>query len=762
MKLIYLYLAIITSLLLSLQEHALAQGTDRVKAKPGTIYVTGYSAINKAEKLEASGKYKEAWNKYHQALRYYKTISINYPDWKKLLVANRLETTKASIKRVEPLAQKEHVQKQNKYNKYLESNTSENGIPSPNKEIIPNPNSKKQTYQLNLNNKQRKLKLQLDKERREHKRKITQQEKKISELRDKLRRATHGLNKENSQTKLLNDQINKLSQSLKSSERLSRASQQKTIDTIARLTRERTKIATAPLKLDIENLKQKKQQFEDELKSLVVIHKELVIKSKRIADERNKLTEKLKFAQAAYKQQTDRLALAKKNGHKVMTALRDQIKAQDAEIKSLTANVNALKVENQGLITQLTTANAINAELSKDLASVTIERDQLKEYLALNDSDRTKKTIREALRLGEELRNAQDAIKQLQQDQNASQDRIIKAENKLVVAKKKIIDLQNENTNYIRRIGALEDDLRNTQEQLSNKLAKNKSPLQIEEVKTLKTIINRITTQLERRKQAEKILIAEYQKTNVSNLKLNDAIVSLTSNNIKLTAKENKILNNQINTDSFSINSGRSKSPEARRAAKAKSRSQIQSLESLARRCVEKGSLQTAKDIFDEAYDAHGHHYPFFINRGVVRVQMNEFQEAEEIFESAAQLRQNNAYTHFMLGFCRFKNNKDILAKKSLEAAIHIRPDYTEPYIYLAFIAHDSGNNKKAKEHLLKAVRVAPEHKEALFNLSRIHHQLGEKQEAIDTYNNALKAGLPPNLDYEKQIGIFKSISTNN
>ena len=210
-------------------------------------------------------------------------------------------------------------------------------------------------------------------------------------------------------------------------------------------------------------------------------------------------------------------------------------------------------------------------------------------------------------------------------------------------------------------------------------------------------------------------------------------------------------------TDSFQLSAG-TVTEEQRAIAQAKSKNQIESLEAMARRFVEKGSLNTAKEIYDEAWEKHGYHYPFFINRGVVRVQLGQFLEAEEIFESGAQLKENNAYTHFMLGFCRYKNSKDELAKKSLETAVHIRPDYVDAYNYLGHIAYSSGANPQAREYLSKAVSIDPDNREAHFNLSNVHFVLGDNKKAINSYNNALKAGLPPNFDYEKKLGLGKKV----
>ncbi|MFT5905851.1 MAG: Tfp pilus assembly protein PilF [Cryomorphaceae bacterium] len=753
MKLIYFFLLTFASLALAPHSHAQVQNTAGQKVRPGSIFLSGYSAINEAEKLEAAEKYKDAWNKYHQAMRYYKTLDNNYPEWKKTLVNIRIESTNKCIARVEPLAQKEQLAKQEKYKKYVESNTSENGIPSPN---LPQLTGREQQRVADLSSKEKQYKILLNKTRREHKIQTSKLNQEIENLQASLNKAAQGMGVENSQAKILNDQIRKLQTQLRSSHRQSKSAQKKTIETLDKLTRERAQLATAPLKKDIEKLAQDKQRLEDELGGIVRIHQKLREKHKKLAKERNEILGELKLHEGALKKKTADLEKSKTASHKVVKALRDQIKAQDTQISGLRGQVTALNAENQGLRTQLNSANEINAELTQNLASVTLERDKLSELLDLSDGDRTKKTIKEALRLGEELREAQNSIKELQANQNVAQDRINRAENKLVVAKNKIINLQIQNTSYIRRIGSLEENLRTTKEQLEKRMANGaKNPLQAEEVRTLKTALKRITTQLERRKQAEQILIAEYQKANINNPGLTNAIVNLTKSNVTLTARESQMLKEQADTDKFTIKG--STSPEARQAAKVRSQNQIESLESLARRCVEKGSLQTAKDIFDEAYDAHGHHYPFFINRGVVRVQMGEFMEAEEIFESGSQLKENNAYTHFMLGYCRFKSSDDVMAKKSLEAAVHIRPDYTDAYIYLGLIAHADGNNSKAKDYLTKAVRIDPEHKEAQFNLSQILHLLGEETKAREAYNNALRAGLPPNFEFEKKIGIKKS-----
>ena len=169
MKLIYFLLLTFTSL--ALAPHSLAQVRNNAgqQVRPGSIFLSGYSAINEAEKLEAAEKYKDAWNKYHQALRYYKTIDNNYPEWKKTLVTLRIESTNKSIARVEPLAQKEQLAKQEKYQKYIESNTSENGIPSPSHPNLPKLTGREEQRVAELSSKEKQYRILLNQERQKHK-----------------------------------------------------------------------------------------------------------------------------------------------------------------------------------------------------------------------------------------------------------------------------------------------------------------------------------------------------------------------------------------------------------------------------------------------------------------------------------------------------------------------------------------------------------------------------------------------------------------
>lgn len=744
------------------------------EVRPGQIFLSGYSALEEAEDFEDNKLYKHAWNKYHQALRNYQSLSQNFPEWKTAIVNMRVRDTLANIRRIEPLAQELHAQKQEKLKAYIQKNTSESGISSvelANKSKNPSPVekvAKKPTVAINAKDQEKTAQL-LDsiKQYRQHIAKLetnykVQREKDrraISELTDKLRKAQQGLGgNDNTQTRILNSQIDRLQRKLSESENQTKSQIKKMLELHNELTKKRDQLASAPLMKDVERLEREKLRFEAELDQIVGIYKRQTIEFKQVTEKKAIVESELKLMKGALDEKSKLLESSKKASYQIVSALRDTIKKQQKQISSLEQQVVSLNTENDTLKEKIASTNLLNQELSDELAATTLERDKLSQLLNLNDAERAKRTIKEALRLGEEVRKQQAIIKQLIDGKNAAQDEILTWQSKLAVAKQKIINLESENTNYIRRIGSLENSLRNTNDKLSKTLDNpNANPLEREEAVELKKALKRLTVKLDRKKQAEEMLWKEYQKSGTQGSSLGFAIANLIQDKITLSADEKKLLKDKRDTASFNLPGVKLKTPAQRQAALVRSNTQIESLESLAIRCVEKGNLETAKEIYDEAYNAHGEYYPFFINRGVVRFNLNEFEDAEEIFSSGTQLKENSPYTHYMLGVCRYENQKDELAKKSLQQAIALRPDYTDAYQYLGNISFAQGNLQKALQHYQKAVRINPEEPKAQYNLSYILLEMGNKKAAIKAYNDALRAGLPPMLDYEQKLDIKKA-----
>lgn len=718
--------------------------------RPGTILLSAYQTVQEAEKLEGEKLHKDAWNKYHQALRYYQTLSSAHPTWKPHIVNGRIESTTESIARVEPMAQKQFMIEQAKLKDFVEGqsghNTSE--IPDP-KSAVFTPKEQKKLGSLN------KRIIDLEKQLRDQKNQHTADKLKLTErvarLQDELRRSSQGLARENPNTRRLNAEITRLQRELVKSQQLGNSNQQQLMKTIEELQQTRDTLATAPLRQDVEKLKLENKQQQQELRLLA----QAQIKTTKLLDRKKRenetLIEQNKLTKGLLEQKTLQLEQAQNTSSKLVKAMRVEVKQLKSQLASAQQTIEKQNKEIDGLIRRLADANSINEELRSDLEAITRERDQISELLKLSDADRAKQLMQENLRLGQELSKAMDNLKLLSSDKNSTQDRLIEAENDLAIAKQQVIYLRDEKNQLRKRTTQLEKLLRTTQLDLANKSSQqNIDQIAQEEITELKQTVKRLLIHSTRRRKAEQLLWNEYQKIAKGDALIDKGYLSLNSDNLELSQRERDLLRDNASIGSYSL-PNRGVNASSRVIAQQKAETKIETYHALARRFLEKDNLLIAKDIYDEAYETIPD-YSFLINRGVVRMRLGETEQAADIFSLGISQRPKSPYLHFMLGMARFHMHDDDLAAKSIDTAIDLRPDYPVAYLYRGLIEASNARHKKALDFLQSAVRLDPEYHEAHYNLAILHQQMGNLNEARNCYNNALRSGLPPVLDFEKLI----------
>ena len=81
-------------------------------------------------------------------------------------------------------------------------------------------------------------------------------------------------------------------------------------------------------------------------------------------------------------------------------------------------------------------------ELRQERLGLIEERDQMKALLGMDETDRIQNLITQNVSLSKELNEAKANLELVQQDANASKDKILIAKQTLVVAKAKIQNLQ--------------------------------------------------------------------------------------------------------------------------------------------------------------------------------------------------------------------------------------------------------------------------------------------------------------------------------
>lgn len=737
----------------------LAQNGDQTAVPPGTILLSAYKAISSAEEFEAKKDYKRAWDKYHQALRYYKSLSSAHPTWNPHIVNGRIESTSEAIDKISPLAQKQHLASRNKVKDFIEAAdgalASPNGIPAP-KAFTPR--ERKQLSGINRNLARYQKALETERLRNKAREQTLSNE--IGRLQDQLRKSSQGLGKENSQTKILNGEIAKLSQRLRLAKQLDTDTQKKYLDAIERLQRMRAALASAPLRQDVEKLRASNRKYQFELRLLARKQKEKLAEIKSLQSQKIDLQDKVALLKDKFDLNQKQLAASQENSKIVVRALRKE----NAELQKQLVSAQETIAEQQSQISDLTKrlseSETITGELREELVNMTRERDQLSQLLKLSDVDRGKQLMKENLRLAEELQKSKQSLELLSADKNAAQDRIIEAENDVAIAKKQIIDLKNENLAFKKRVTLLELNLKDTKQELSNKLTTPQlDELARAEARELKKTVQRLITTQNRRQKVIAALGEEYRKMAAKSAGFESTYNILAQENVTLTDRERKLIADR-ESDATLINSNRSYADSAtRNIAEQKVEAKVTAYNSIALRFIEKDQLDVAKDIFDEAYDTT-YDFSFLINRGIVRLRIGDqdhIEEAAKILEDGVTTRPKSPYTHFMLGVARFQLEQDDLALKSLDTAIALRPDYPEAYTYRGIIHAGKHQYDKAQENFESAIELNPEFAEAHFNLSELHYFQGNKDEAREAYANALRSGFPINLAHERKLGMKKT-----
>ena len=744
----------ISIILIALPSTLLAQEV-KEPVRPGTILLSAYQTVSEAEKLEEEKAFKNAWNKYHQALRYYESLAAAHPAWKPHIVHGRIDKTKAAIKRVEPAAQKVFMAEQAQLQHLVIGKGAQKSIPSP-AVVKSNQGDLRQLTQLNdrVNSQQKELE-SLKIKHTSEKLKYTQR---ISKLQTELRKNQQGLGKESTQTRMLNGEIARLQQELRKSQQLGENDQQKLLSSIEELQRTRTALATAPLRADVDKLKQHNERQKAELILIAKAHlnakKSLAIKT---LDNR-KLRSEIKFTKDLLEKKSANLEASQTNTATVVATMRQEINLLKGKLAEANAIITSQKGEMSDLIKRLAESDSLSHQLRQDLTDMTTERDQLSQMLKLSDANRAKELMKENLRLGRELRTAKQHLAQLNADKNSALDRVTKAENDVAIAKHQLILKRKENIEFRTRISNLASTLKATQEQLAHKASQ---PLADEaareEAELLKKTVNRLIAQSSRRRQAERLLWDEYQRSAVPNPDFETEYLAAGGDELQLTQREREMLLEHKSEGTLHSPLGRA-SRQSRDRAQEIANEKINTYHAIARRLVEKNNLGFAKDIYDEAYDAIPD-YSFLINRGVIRMRLGEIEDAEIIFELGTSQRPRSPYTHFMLGMSRFQQNNDDLAAKSIDRAIDLKPDYIEAFLYRGIIEARNARYNKALDFLQSAVELDPEYEAGYYNIALVHNLKGDKKKAREAYNNALRAGLAPDLEFERKIGIKKASS---
>lgn len=720
-------LILLCAALVSLAPQVSAQQDPRA-LDPADVFFQAWLTIRDAEKLEKEEKYGDAWRKYRQAAKYYDVLSRFHKNWKPHLVKDRIATTGASIKEIEPKAAAELAGKQAKTKDLVEGgpqSPSADGATGSGNARMPTAPSRPRAPRIagNYGNSevQRRLNiLELDNKR-------------LREALTKARSMPAGTG--------------------------SRAEQKRLIDQIARRDRELTTLrnilARAPLQKDMDLLARQNRTIKAEIgitaRALKESQKQL-IEAKKTAQ---KHKEDAELAQRRAEEIQKNMDAQKKIDNRVVRELRKELKTVTSMLESTRRELGAANAKVARMQRSLEESQATIKELTTERDTLRTERDTLSNILKKSGSDGVQKLIVENMRLGKELKEALDRLEFLKRDNNATKDELVEAKRDLAIAKTRIMRYQQEQSDHSRRIKTLERQLRDAEADLAGGKSRTGSSAadrgKAEEVEILKSTVKRLIASQERRRTAEKILWETYQKSQIKIPGLPDIIRDIRKAKVDLTPQEKGLLAYRAPDSEFT-------SPE--RVSRSHARAHGTALEEeiatyspLMKRAFEKGRFEAARQILEDMDERFPGHFPTLCNRGVVELKTEQFDKATEFFSEAITMRENSSYAHYMLGFSLYMRNDLDGARNAFQRSLDLKPDNASAHLYLGNLAGAGRRYQQAEEHFLTALKLDSTLSEAYFNLSVVYLQQKKKKEALDYYAKALENGFQADPEHEKKLG---------
>ncbi len=675
-----------------------AQAPPLGRFKPSDVYFQAWLTVRDAEKAEKDGKFLEAFNRYDKARQLFESVALSDPEFKPDLVKNRRDSTTQAMSAIREKALGERNKLARRTGDLVEGKT------------VP----------------RREADLDIPQLSREEQSKVAALQRQIGQYRDELRKAR--------------------------SDRDANAVRLR--EALRQLEQERDRVARAPVANQLQDLNQRIRKVEDERDTMF---KALRDSRAEHQDVLAQLAVAKAEAAAAQKRATDLeevVNVQQSAAKEVVEGLRRQLKELKDSLVEKDRNYIALESRNAQLDRQLGEARAEVHGLRDERDALLVQRDQMAALLKLNESERVQLLIKQNMDLGRDLKIARDRLMALHTDNNTTKDQLIEAKRDLAQAKGRLIDFQRENASQKSRLEAMEARLRNAGTELKEDLKSAKlDPGSRQEMEMLQDIILRQLRIQEHRRSAKESILAEIRKIGQQGGPLVRNIQGLFDQELKLTAEESNLLAEFKIDDDF-IFDDRPEQHEVANAARSLQQS-ITIKDQLARRAFSNGRFLAAREVFESILDQHPGHVETMLNLGVVHVKNEDIPLAISSFNDALVIRGDNLpFAHFMLGVCHYRGADLQNSRLSLQRAVDLDNDNAKAYVFLGNVAGREDRDDEAEKHFQTAIQIDPTLSDPYYNLAVIYLRKGMKEEALKFYQEALKRGADPNLEFESSLAL--------
>lgn len=692
--------------------HAQASGqVQSAQFDPSDVYFQGYLATRAAEKFETEENFLAAKEKLEQAQKIVEAIRKNYPAWKPDMVNNRAAKNLESLTRIHPKAEEQRKKNQNVIAEFEGGQKTSGTFVDPTKDILPPSSNILEVNPLDA-------------------RRIAEAEAEVQRLRNLDAAPTAGLNE--SRIRDITRQRDLSQAQLKAAE--------------ANLQSLRARLAASPVENEMKTLGNRIAELEQERlamgSALTQSRTSHIDALARIAT----LETDLKIMQQKHADLDRDLKAERKISNSVVAGQRAQLRNLEQQLDQKNVELAKANSSITNLMKQLEESNAAFSDLREQRDGLLIERDQMSALLKLNEAGRIQELIDQNMGLAKNLREANDKVKLLNEDNNAAKDDITDALRDLAIAKSQIIKLHQEKRDQDERLKTLETRLKSEQ----SALAQGQTSADPAEVEILRDIIQRQLRVQERRRQARDLMIAAAKELSTKDERLAEAVKLFDSQEVQLTPDEQRLLADK-NVD------GEFVSPFAQdRSTVGKNTSELNQDVAVFERTAEKafvsGRLMPARELLQMVIEEHPGRISALCKLGIVNLKLEDPNSAVDSFRRAGELDSNNPYARRMLGYSLMRLGDLSSAESQLKDAINLAPDDAKSYTALGTITYRLGRYGEAESYFKAAISADPMPNEPHFNLALLCARDKRFELARSHYQKALELGAVPDPKLEQRI----------
>ena len=663
---------------------------------PKDIYFQAWLYTKDAEDLEKKEDYVGAFTKYKKARTLFDTVMVNYPRFKKDMVADRQKLTTDAMEAIHEKALAQQKEQSKGISPLLELPGN-----APKPLAIPD-RIKKNSLET----------------------------KEISTLRGEITALKLQLSK------------------IPNSRSANAAALRQAID---RLEQKRAYLASAPLRDQIAELNDEITKLRRERDAMEVSRDQALSAQRKTLRQLEATQRALATAREKEKALLATIEEQRNLNGRVIKGQQDQmddLRAQMAEKDKLLAEANT---RIKDLAIQLEQSQSMVTELKTEREDLLKERESMTTRLGLKENDARQQLITQNVGLSKELIEARKKLSLINNDSNASKNQIIKAKVALETAKSKILSLQKENKASELRLADLEKRLKLAQSDLLAGTKGVAPPLERQESELLRNVVKRLQVQIKAQKKTGNLLVAQATRMGIKDEAWSQAVDQLTEaytptlNDIEAEAALSHSVTNRIST-----------TPAERLAAQADLQRLTRDLDRVAHRLFARDDFQAARGNLELIIEEDPGAWPSMVNLGIVQNRLGDPSEAAKNFKQAILVagEQKVPYAHFLLGDAYYKTELYPEAQNELQSSLSMEPENAKAHVILGNIAGRSGDYQNAEFHFKEAITLDPTLHEPHKNLAVLRYREKKLTEAKVHYRDALRLGAPADPALEEALDI--------